>query len=246
MHRKSIILRSTLYLIAFLLWTVIVAVLGLPMLLTREGALLATRFWAHGVRFFARWIAGIRLEIRGQNHIPDGPCIIAPQHQSAFETYMLFLLFKYPVFILKDSLQSIPLIGWYISRGGLIAIDREAGASAMRRVLRAADQALARGETVLLFPEGTRTLPGKRKEYKPGIVALYQHCNAPLVPMALNSGHYWGKTRFAKIPGTIVFEFLPCIEKGQDRATFLSNLRTMIETAAAGLPRPRESDLTYT
>ena len=232
-----IFIRSVIYLMVFLTWTLLVAVLGLPMLTTREGALSATRFWAHGVRLMARWIVGIRLEIKGQNHLPKGPCIIASQHQSAFETYMLFLLFNYPVFILKDSLQSIPLIGWYIRRGGLIAIDRNAGASAMRRVLRAADTAIARGETILIFPEGTRTLSGQRQDYKPGIVALYQHCDAPLVPMALNSGHYWGKTRLKKIPGTIVFEFLPVMEKGLDRDTFLKNLRSVIEAAATDLPQ---------
>ncbi len=229
--------RSVFYLFVFLVWTLLVTILGLPLLLTREGALSTTRFWAHGVRYLARWIVGIRFEIRGQNHLPNGPCIIASQHQSAFETYLLFLLFKHPVFILKDSLQSIPLIGWYIKRGGLIAIDRDAGASAMRRVLRAADEAIAHGETILIFPEGTRTPAGHYQEYKPGIVALYQHCDAPLVPMALNSGYFWGKSRLKKIPGTIVFEFLPVIEKGQDRDTFLGTLRTVIENAATGMPQ---------
>jgi len=231
-------IRSIIYLIFFLSWTLSVALLGLPMLVTREGALSATRFWARGVRLMALWIVGIRLEIRGRENIPVGPCIIAARHQSAFETYMLFLLFDYPVFILKDSLQLIPLIGWYIKRGGLIAIDRGAGASAMRRVLRAANHAVARQETILIFPEGTRTHPGQRQEYKPGIVALYHHCDAPLVPMALNTGYFWGKTRLRKVPGTIVFEFLPPLQQGQDRDLFLENLRSRIESASNKLPRP--------
>ena len=233
-----IFVRSVVYFIAFLLWTLLVAVFSLPTLVTREGALWSTRFWARGVAFLARWLTGIRFEIRGRNHIPAEPCIIAAQHQAAFETYMLFLLFDHPVFILKDSLQSIPLIGWYIRRSGLIAINRGAGASAMRRVLRAANSAVARGETLLIFPEGTRTPPGQRQEYKPGIVALYHYCKAPLVPMALNSGYFWGKTRIKKYPGTIVFEFLPSIAPGMDRDTFLNSLRVAIETASAKLPGP--------
>ncbi len=231
-------LRSIIYLLTFLGWTLVVSILGLPTLITREGALRTTRFWAHGVRSMARWLVGVRFEIRGAENIPDGPCIIAPQHQSAFETYMLFLLFRYPVFILKESLQLIPLIGWYIKRGGLIAIDRKAGASAMRRVLRAADEVLSRGETLLIFPEGTRTPPGQYQEYKPGVVALYHHCNAPVIPVALNSGYYWGKTRLKKIPGTIIFEFLPPVPEGQDKEAFLQYLRTVLETASAKLPVP--------
>lgn len=230
--------RSTLYLVGFLTWTILVALIGLPSLLSRTSALATIRFWAHGVAFLARWLAGIKFEVRGKEHLPDGPSIIAAQHQSAFETYMLFLLFKRPVFVLKQSLQFIPLIGWYIKRGGLIAIDRGAGASAMRRVLRKADRAIANGETVLIFPEGTRTPPGERKDYKPGIVALYHHCQAPLVPMALNSGHFWGKTRFKKVPGKIVFQFLSPVAPGLNRGAFLETLRSEIETAAAALPQP--------
>jgi 1-acyl-sn-glycerol-3-phosphate acyltransferase len=233
-----IYIRSSIYLICFLPWTLAVAVLGLPSLVSRGGTLWVIRFWAHGVALMARWIIGIRFEIQGKEHLNLGPSIIAAQHQSAFETYMLFLLFKRPVFVLKDALQYIPLVGWYIRRGGLIAIDRGAGASAMRRVLRAADKAISDGETVLIFPEGTRTSPGERQDYKPGIVALYRHCDAPLVPMALNTGYFWGKNRLAKIPGPIIFEFLPPIERGLDRNAFLLALRTSIETAAADLPVP--------
>lgn len=232
-----IFIRSLIYLVCFLTWTLVVAVLGLPSLATRASALQVIRFWARGVAFMARWLVGIRFEIRGRQYLDLTPSIIAAQHQSAFETFMLFLLFKRPVFILKQSLQWIPLVGWYIKRGGLIAIDRGAGASAMRRVLRAADAAIARGETVLIFPEGTRTSPGGHQDYKPGIVALYNHCQAPLIPMALNTGYFWGKTRLKKFPGTIVFEFLPPVETGLDRKAFLATLRASIEGAAEELPK---------
>jgi 1-acyl-sn-glycerol-3-phosphate acyltransferase len=186
----------------------------------------------------ARIIVGIRFEVRGRENLPDGPCIIAAQHQAAFETFALFLLFEYPVFVMKESLQWIPLIGWYIKRGGLVGIDRSAGAGAMRRMLRAAEQAVSRGETLLIFPEGTRTPPGGNTPYKPGIVALYTHTSAPVVPMALNTGYFWGKTRLLKVPGQIVFEFLPALPQGLAKADFLAQLRARIEVASAKLPRP--------
>lgn len=229
-------LRSIFYLPVFLSWTLIVALIGLPFLITRKGALGVTRVWARGVAAMARWILRIKFEVRGQENLPDGPCIIAAQHQSAFETYMLFLLFEYPVFILKQSLQWIPLVGWYIKRGGLIGIDRGAGASAMRRVLRAASAAMGRGETVLIFPEGTRTPPSGHTDYKPGIVALYNHCDAPVIPMALNSGHFWGKGQITKKPGTIVFEFLPSIPANLPKSEFLVELRAALDSASAKLP----------
>ncbi|MEQ9443959.1 MAG: lysophospholipid acyltransferase family protein [Rhodospirillaceae bacterium] len=233
-----IALRSTLYLVLFLVWTLSIALLGLPFLVTRLGALSVTRFWSHGVAAMAKWIVGVRFEIRGRENLPDGPCILAAQHQSAFETYMLFLMFKYPVFILKQSLQWIPLVGWYIKRGGLIPINRGAGASAMRQILRGANEALARGESLLIFPEGTRTAPGYYEEYKPGIAALYAHCDAPVIPMALNTAEIWGKTRLKKLPGTIIFQILPAIPAGVTRAEFLTALRTAIETASKKLPGP--------
>ncbi|NKB45160.1 MAG: 1-acyl-sn-glycerol-3-phosphate acyltransferase [Alphaproteobacteria bacterium] len=231
-------IRSFLYLVIFLAWTLAVALIGLPFLVKRRGALGVMRLWSRGVTFLARWIIDVRFEIRGQENLPDGPCIVAAQHQSAFETYILFMLFEYPVFILKESLQWIPLVGWYIKRAGLITINRSAGANAMRHILRGADAAISRGESVLIFPEGTRTAPGQRQDYKPGIVALYNHCQAPLIPMALNTGHIWGKTRLTKLPGLIVFEFLPAIPVGLERAEFLAELRTRMETASEALPKP--------
>lgn len=214
------------------------ALVGLVFLVTRRGALGTTRVWARGVAMLARWLLGIEFEVRGQENLPDGPCIVAAQHQSAFETYMLFLLFEYPVFVLKQSLQWIPLVGWYIKRGGLIGIDRGAGGSAMRRVLRAANKAVYQGESVLIFPEGTRTRPGEHTDYKPGIVALYNHCDAPVIPMALNSGYFWGKNQLTKTPGKIVFEFLPALPAGLPKDEFLTQLRGAIDAASAQLPKP--------
>lgn len=231
-------LRSTIYLIFFLVWCVLIAVLGLPSLVTRRSALAAIRFWSRGVLVMARLICGIRFEVRGREHLPDGPCIVAAQHQAAFETFALFLLFQYPVFVMKESLQWIPLIGWYIKRGGLVGINRSAGAGAIRRMLRAAERALGRNETLLIFPEGTRTAPGENTSYKPGVVALYTHTEAPVIPMALNTGYFWGKTRLLKVPGKIVFEFLPALPQGLNKADFLNTLRERIETASAALPRP--------
>lgn len=229
-------LRSLTFFILFQAWTVAVAVFALPLLLTRRTTLIAIRLWARGVIWLARTITGIRFRSEGRENIPKGPCIIAAQHQSSFETYCLFLEVEDPVFVLKKELLLIPFIGWYIRGAGLVPIDRGAGAAAMRRMLRAAEKAVARGAQVLIFPEGTRTPPGERRAYKPGVAALYAHLKVPLVPMALNTGYTWGKTRLRKDPGEIVFRYLPAVEPGLGKDAVLSTLRERIEAAAVTLP----------
>jgi 1-acyl-sn-glycerol-3-phosphate acyltransferase len=232
-----IMARSWVYTVVFLTWTLTVAVLAIPTLVSRAGALGTIRFWARGVKAFARAIVGVSYRCEGHEHIPRGPCLIAAQHQSSFETYVLFLEIEKPVFVLKRELAWIPFVGWYIHRAGLVPINRGAGAAAMRQTLRAADAALARGEQVVIFPEGTRTAPGVHREYRPGVYGIYHHCNVTVVPMALNAGYYWGKTRVRKDPGTIVFKFLPPIAPGLDKDAFIATLRRDIEIAAATLPR---------
>ncbi len=230
-------LRSWLFTILFVAWSIFASVVQVPCLITRRGALGGIRMWARGVLLLARITVGITFRAEGKENIPKGPCIIAAMHQSSFETYKLFLEVDDPVFVLKRELIFIPVIGWYILRAGLVPINRNAGAGAMRRMLRAADAAIARGAQILIFPEGTRTGPGEQQPYKPGVVALYNHCKVPLVPMALNSGYVWGKTRVRKVPGQIVFKYLPPIEEGLGKKALLAKLREQLEHAAATLPR---------
>lgn len=230
-------LRSWLYLFAFLGWTIGTAIICLPALATRRSAIGAIRAWVRGVRLLARLICGVTFRSEGRENITPGPCIVAAQHQSSFETYEMFLEFERPVFVLKRELIFIPVIGWYMQRAGLVHVDRGAGASAMRKMLREAQQALDAGNQVIIFPEGTRVRPGASVAYKPGIAALYTHCDAPVIPVALNSGYFWGKTRIVKRPGEIVFRYLPALPKGLERDEMLAELRRRIESADAELPR---------
>lgn len=231
----GVYLRSWIYLFAFVTWTTAAALAFLPALLTRRTSVAAIRAWARVVRTLARLICRISFRSEGRENIPEGPCIVAAQHQSSFETYAMFLEFDRPVFVLKRELIFIPVVGWYMQRAGLVHVDRGAGASAMRKMFREAQEALATGGQVILFPEGTRVKPGTSVDYKPGIAALYTYCDAPVIPMALNSGHIWGKTRILKRPGEIVFRYLPALPKGLSREEMLAELRKRIETAAAAL-----------
>ena len=229
-------LRSWIYLVLFLGWTTICGIGLLPTLLRSSWSQAGIRFWVNGVMALARSVVNITCRVEGLENLPDGPCIVAAQHQSSFETYRLWIDFPHPVFVLKRELLAIPIIGWYIGRAGLVPIDRAAGPKAMRQTLRAAQKALDTGHQLIIFPEGTRAPAGVVKAFKPGVAALYLHCDAPVIPMALNTGLLWGKTRILKRPGEIVFRFLPAIPKGLDRDAFLAELRARIEAVRATLP----------
>jgi 1-acyl-sn-glycerol-3-phosphate acyltransferase len=134
--------------------------------------------------------------------------------------------------VLKKELLAIPFWGWCAAKSGSIGVDRSAGASALKAMVRDVEDELARGTPIVIFPEGTRTEPGKRGTYHPGIAALYARTKAPVVPVALNSGVFWGRREFLKRPGTMILEFLPPLPAGLDRRTFMAELERRIEQAS--------------
>ena len=224
-------LRSWCYLAAFLLWTLIVGVGGLPTLIRPQWTLITVRIWIGGIMVLGRLIAGISCRVLGKEHVPQGACIIAAEHQSSYETFRLFKDLEHPIFILKRELTWIPIVGWYMTRAGFVPIDRGAGAGAMRKMLRATQVALEAGHQVIVFPEGTRVPFGEKRPYQPGIAALYNQCDVPMIPMALDTGYFWGKTRILKIPGEMIFRFMPALPRGLDRDSLLAELRRQFDAA---------------
>ena len=225
-------LRSVLYTFAFLTWTVLLGVSCLwSLALSRDFVYGLIRVWARGVFGLARVLCGVRWSVSGLEGLDARGKIIAAQHQSAFETYAVFLLFERPVFILKQELTWIPVIGWYLGKMGMGGIDRGAGANAMRQVIKKAKDVIEAEETLIIFPEGTRVPPGEERPYKPGIAALYAHIGAQVIPMAVESGEIWGKTRLTKKAGTIRFGVGSPVEEGLEREAMLARLREKIYTA---------------
>jgi 1-acyl-sn-glycerol-3-phosphate acyltransferase len=94
---------------------------------------------------------------------------------------------------------------------------------------------VAHGRSILIFPEGTRTGVGANAPYHPGVGALVRDLKIPLVPVALNSGLFWGRRHFLKRPGLIVVEILPPIVGEIDRRRVTDELRGRIEAATARL-----------
>jgi len=219
-------------------WTATIGTLGLPFLLApRAMAMRFGRFWAKSVLVLLKLIVGLSHEIRGLERIPRGGCIIAMKHQSAWDTLILPVVLGDPAVVLKRELLLLPFFGWYAARAGSIAIDRRAGAGALRRMLAQARPVAVSGRPIVIFPEGTRVAPGERRSYQPGVAALYQALALPMVPAAVNSGLYWGRRSFLKRKGRIILEFLEPIPPGRTRPRLMAELERRIETATAALLR---------
>ncbi len=156
--------RSLAFNIAFIGWTVILGVAGLPLLLLapRPAVMRFGRLWDRGALALLRWIVGLDHEVRGLDRLPRGGCIIAVKHQSAWDTLILPIVLDDPAVVMKRELLHVPFYGWYAARAGSIAVDRKAGAGALRAMVKAARPIAAAGRPIVIFPEGTRTAPGAR------------------------------------------------------------------------------------
>jgi 1-acyl-sn-glycerol-3-phosphate acyltransferase len=230
------LLRSLLFAPLLWLWTGLMVFGCSPVLLgPPRWSMKAQNAWADGADWLVRHVLGIRCEVRGLENLPEGPMIVASKHQSAYETIVFHRLLDDPGIVLKKELLAIPLYGWFSRHMGMIPIDRSGSAKAMRAMLRAAEKVLAQGRPILIFPEGTRSAPGQRPSYRPGVAGLYRHLNVPVVPVALNSGLFWPRRSLLKRPGTVVIEYLMPIPPGLDRRAFMAELEARIEPATAGL-----------
>ena len=228
--------RSALFNLCYLLWSVFMHIVCLPLLLAPASWVWkAAHLWIDGTLLLLRLICGLDHRELGLENLPTGPAIVAAKHQSAWETLFLSRRLNRPAFILKRELLSIPLFGWFIRKVGMIAVDRSGKAAALKKMVRDTNDAFAQGRQIIIFPEGTRVAPGEHKPYQPGIAALYGQLNVPVVPVALNSGLFWGREAWVKKPGEILIQYLPAIPPGLDRKAFMAELEQRLEPAAQKL-----------
>lgn len=227
-------LRSIIFVIWMYGWMAILGILALPTLVLPRAALLwFVRIFARLMIFGLRWICGVRVEIRGRQHVPGGPVLIAGKHQAMLDVFIPFLIFPDPVLVMKRELLWYPVIGWYSLKLRLLAIDRDGGAKTMRKMLQAADSRV-KGESrqLLIYPEGTRTRPGARPDYKPaGIRAFYKSLKLPLLPLATNAGLCWPAKGLTRRPGLVVYEVLPSLAHDLNPKAMLAALESALEAA---------------
>ncbi len=227
------ILFNFLYVFGSLFWSI--ALLWTFIYPPRRCTALISRYYAGYIALIEKYVMGLHLELRGLENLPkDSQYIIAAKHQSAYETLKLPFMAKldYPVIVLKKELTRLPVWGMYPARMGLIAIDRSAGMESMRAMIAGCRAAMADKRNVIIFPQGTRVAPGAIDDYKPGLAKIYKDLNVPIVPMALNTGMYWGRNAFFKKSGKIIFEFLPPIPAGEPPLKAMKTLEEQLEAAS--------------
>jgi len=224
--------RSLIFNIAFYFALILLMILGLPLLAAgRSGVFFMARLWGATSVWLLRTICGLRVEYRGVENIPPGGFILAAKHQSFLETFALLKYAPDFAIVLKRVLVFIPLFGLYLSVSKQIAIDRSKGRSALSQIVAQAKPVISAGRQLFIFPEGTRRPAGAPPAYKFGVAALYEDTQAPVVPVALNTGLFWGRRGFLRRPGVAVIEYLEPIAPGLDRAEFIARLQERIETA---------------
>jgi 1-acyl-sn-glycerol-3-phosphate acyltransferase len=234
-------LRSLLFLLVMLITVVPFAFLTLlwaPLPLTWRYWLTAA--WPRAMVYACRWICGVDWRLRGWDNLPQGPAIIMAKHQSTWETF--FLISHMPrevVFVHKRELLWVPFFGWGLGLLDMIRINRSKGADAFEQVVTQGTRKLAEGRWILVFPEGTRVVPGFKGHYKTGGARLALRTGVPIVPIALNSGYCWPKSNWIKRSGLItlsVGELIPTEGRSADELT--DRLATWIEAEVQriGLP----------
>jgi 1-acyl-sn-glycerol-3-phosphate acyltransferase len=229
-------LRSLAFNVGWYAGTAVLAIVGAPLLLApRRWVVAWARLWIVFVLWWLRLTVGLTHRVVGRENLPAGPAILASKHQSSWETMAFTLLFDDIAIVMKRELLLIPVVGWAMARAGNIAVSRGEGAAALRGLVRQARLALAEGRRIVIFPEGTRVAPGDRKPYQVGAAALYRQLGVPVVPVALNSGLFWGRRQWIKRPGILTVEILPPIAPGLSREAFMQALQEKIEGATVRL-----------
>ena len=229
-------IRSALFNILFIGWTIfLLSTLWLLMPIPKQTFRKAVALWAHGSFPLMRYLLGLTFEQRGLENIPNEPVIYASKHQSAWDTMYFLWHHKDNAYVMKGELNRIPFWKWYMDKCQHVVVDRRGGTSAMRKMISDTKSILADKRSVIIFPEGTRVAPGETRRYHPGIAALYSQTNATVIPVALNSGYFWGRRHFIKKPGVLTIQFLPPIPKNMDRKAFMKELEIRIESATRKL-----------
>ena len=229
----ALYLRSLLfYLILYINWAVFLVFGSWLLLAPRSWAMAALALHGDVTVWLLRVICGTKMEVRGHDKLLPGPVIVAAKHQAAWDTFAIISLMRDPALVMKAELLTLPIYGRFCRKFELIPIQRELGPAALRQMVREARGRAAQNREIVIFPEGTRKIPGDAPDYKPGLVFLYQDLKVPVCPLALNSGMFWPRHSILRYPGTIVVEFLDPIPPGLPRQEFMQNLQSAIEQAS--------------
>lgn len=234
-------ITSALFAFWFYICMLVCGTLMLPFVLLGHDRYIwvAMRWWGSCAIFGLRWLCGVRIKFEGLEHLPPRgtPALFASKHQTTLDTVLPAQFLAEPVFVVKKELIKMPVFGFYMKHG-MIPVDREAHAKALKDMLRTARTVIAKNRQIVIYPEGTRQEIGAPPEYKPGIAALYKDLGLPVIPIALNTGLVWRPNGIMRNPGNVTIKILPPIPAGLPRDEFMARLESMIETESEALLPP--------
>lgn len=227
-------LRSLVFAGQMYLAMLVIGVLYLPWaILSPDGAVAACHAYCRYVRWSARWLIGLRTEVRGE--IPTGEVMVAAKHQSFLDVLLIYGAVPRGKFIMKSLLKWAPVLGWFALRIGCVPVDRGKRGVAVRKMLADVEAGRTKPGQLIIYPQGTRVAPGIASPYKKGSIALYTQLNKPCFPVATNAGVFWPRRGIYRKPGCAVVAFLPPIPPGLPITEFDGLLQNQIETESTRL-----------
>src|SRR5436190_12644293 len=188
------------------------------------------RLYTRRMLWAMRVFAGIRIDLRGQERLPDGAFIIAAKHHSWGDGFVMFASVDNLTFVTGDHLEKIPLLSGVLKKLGAIVVDSCGGSEARKDLAEQAAAAHAEGKRILIYPEGHLAKPGERFKYRTGVFHMARDFDLPVVPVATNLGLRWRQVDYEKSPGVATIEFLDPIPPGLSKAEFMARLEDVIET----------------
>lgn len=234
MESKPVLyIRSFLFWIGFIFTTVFFGSLIVILFFTPSSfRLKIARLWSLCNTFLLKVFCGIDYKVTGLENLNHKTAIILSKHQSTWETISLHSILPLVRWVFKRELMFIPVFGWALALTDPIALNRGAGRAAINQLVTKGTKKLNDGKWIIMFPEGTRTAPGKTHKYKIGGALLAESSGYPVIPIAHNAGEFWPRHSFIKWPGTISVVIGPAIEtKGRSANEINDEVFNWIEGA---------------
>ena len=155
---------------------------------------------------------GSRIEVTGSEHIPStGPVLIVSNHQSYMDIPLMVSVVPLPMgFVAKQELRRLPVISRWMDLIECSYIDRKD----IRQSLRAIQQAqksLESGQSMVIFPEGTRSKGREIGAFKPGSLKLAQKAGVPILPVAIDGSYHLYEERGRISATTVKVTIMPLI-----------------------------------
>lgn len=230
---RGVLFTAVYYVLSFFYVLAALPTLAMP---GRWATTAVIRSYSRAIRIALRVLAGIRLDVRGKENLPEGAFVVAAKHQSWGDGFMIYPEIPNLAFVTGDHLERFPFVGGILKKLGAIVIDTCGGGERKAKSLsEGLEAAKADGRRILIYPEGHLAPPGHHFRYKPGVWHMQKAMDVPVVPVATNLGCFWQQESIRKRPGKAVIEFLEPISAGLAKEEFLTLLTDRVEQASAAL-----------